>query len=118
MRRPCVDCGALYEPRGARQQRCKSCGVKHNRRKNRENVAAFRARHRTNEDVERSERRTWKMDAARSRFEMLHADGMSPSAIAQKTGHSHHTVLRHLDRPEAQRRVGILRRLDMPELPH
>jgi DNA invertase Pin-like site-specific DNA recombinase len=77
-----------------------------------------RAHLRTPEDAERSLRRTWRMDATRSRFEMLHADGMSASAIAQKTGHSHHTVLRHLARPEARWRVGILRRTDMPELPH
>ena len=115
--RTCIDCKALYEPTGVRQQRCEPCAVEHNRKKNLEYQHAFRARHRTPEDADRRERRTWRMDAERARFEMLHADGMSGSAIAKKIGRSHHTVLRHLARPEAQRRVGILRRLEMPELP-
>jgi hypothetical protein len=113
----CIDCGAMYEPRGTRQQRCDHCAVEHDRKKNLEYQPAFRARHRTKEDAERIERRTWQMDAAKSRFETLFADGMSATAIARKTGHSHHSVLRHLARPEAQWRVGILRRTDMPELP-
>jgi DNA invertase Pin-like site-specific DNA recombinase len=58
------------------------------------------------------------LDAARARFEMLAGDGMSATAIGQKTGHSHHTVLRHLAKPESQWRVGILMRLDMPEMEH
>ena len=115
--RTCVDCGAMYEPRGTRQLRCGSCRAAHDRKMNAEYQRRHRARHRTREDVERSERRTWQMDAARSRFELLHADGMSATAIARKLRCSHHTVLRHLARPEAQFRVGILRRTDMPELP-
>ena len=113
----CVDCGGMYEPSGVRQQRCGPCAVEHRRKKNLDYVHAFRARHRTKEHIERIERRTWQMDAAKSRFEMLAGEGMSATAIGQKTGHSHHTVLRHLARPEAQWRVGILLRTDLPDQP-
>jgi DNA invertase Pin-like site-specific DNA recombinase len=114
--KPCVDCGGMYEPRGTRQQRCETCAVKRNRKKNLEYQHAFRVRHKTKEDAERSERRTWQMDAARSRFELLASDGMSATAIARKTGHSHHTVLEWLARPEAQWRVRLLR-IEPPEMP-
>jgi DNA-binding CsgD family transcriptional regulator len=117
MKRTCIDCGGLYVPSGVRQQRCGICGFEHNRKKNAQYQTAFRARHRTKEEAERIQRRTWQLDGAKYRAEALHADGMSPSAIAQKLGCSHHTLLRHLARPEAQRRVAILRNTDMPELP-
>ena len=112
MKRTCVTCGAMYEPSGVRQQRCKSCAVEHTRKKNLEYQHTFRQRHKTDA------KRRMLPDAVFGRFEQLHADGMSATAIAKKTGHSHHTVLRHLARPEAQWRVGILRRTDMPELIH
>ena len=115
--RTCVDCGLPYTPSGVGQLRCTNCRVEHTRRMNRLWQQDSRARHTSPQAIERSERRTWRMDAARTRFEMLHADGMSATAIARKLGYSHHTVLKHLAQPEAQRRVGILRRLDMPELP-
>jgi DNA invertase Pin-like site-specific DNA recombinase len=92
--------------------------VEHNRKKNLEYQHAFRARHRSKEFAAYIERKKWQMDAAKSRFELLAGDGMSATAIGEKTGHSHHTVLRHLARPEARWRVGILRRLDMPEMEH
>ena len=114
--RTCVDCRAMYEPRGPRQLRCQSCAVKHNRRQNAHYQATFRSRHRTPEYAERIQRKTWQMDAARSRFELLASDGMSATAIARKTGHSHHTVLEWLARPEAQWRVRLLR-IEPPEMP-
>jgi DNA-binding CsgD family transcriptional regulator len=117
-RKQCVDCGKPFTPVSNHQQRCADCGAAHNRRANAHYQAQHRARHRTKEDAERIQRRTWQLDAAKSRAESLHADGMSPSAIAQKLGCSHHTVLRHLAQPEARWRVGILRRLDMPEPVH
>lgn len=94
MQRTCIDCGAMYAPSGVRQQRCGSCGAKHNREKNRQYVAEFRDRHRTKEEAERIQRRTWQLDAEKSRAESLFADGMTASAIAQKLGRSHHTVLK------------------------
>jgi hypothetical protein len=87
--------------------------VEHTRKKNLEYQHVFRQRHKTDANPRMLP------DAERTQFEMLHADGMTASAIAQKLGHSHHTVLNHLARPEVQRRVAILR-LDgpEPELPH
>jgi hypothetical protein len=117
MKRTCIDCEALYAPRGPRQQRCQSCAVEHHRKKNLEYQHAFRARHRTPEDAERLQCRTWKLDGVKSRAEMLAGEGLSATAISKIVGCSHHSVIRHLQRPEAQWRVGILRRLDMPELP-
>lgn len=117
MQRTCVDCRALYEPR-TRQLRCQSCAVEHDRRKNRENVAAFRARHRSAETTERIRRRSWWLEGMKSRAESLVADGLSATACAERLGISHHTILRHLAQPEAQRRVRILRALDMPEMEH
>jgi predicted nucleic acid-binding Zn-ribbon protein len=102
MKRTCIDCGAMYEPSGVRQQRCGSCGVKHNQKKNRQYQRDFRAHHRTKADAERIERCTWRLEGAKSRAESLHADSMSPSAIAQKLGRSHHTVLKHLARPQLE----------------
>ncbi len=116
--RACIDCGLMYEPTGVRQLRCKSCAPLHSRKKNLANQNAFRARHRTAEEAERVQRRAWQLDAAKFRAESLVADGMSPTAAAERAGISHHTVLKHLAQPEARRRVGILARLDMPELEH
>lgn len=115
--RQCIGCGAMYAPRGPRQQRCGICGVEHNREKSRQYQTASRARHRTTEDAERIQRRRWQLDGAKSSAESLHADGMSASAIAKKLGYSHHTILNHLAQPEASQRVGVLRRLrPEPEL--
>jgi transposase len=74
-----------------------------------------RARHTSPQAIERSERRAWRMDAKKSRAEMLHAEGMTASAAAEYLGVSHHTVLRHLARPEVQRRVAILKKTNAPE---
>lgn len=117
-RRTCIGCGAIYEPSGVRQQRCTSCAVEHNRKKNLEYQHAFRARHRTAEESARIQRRTWKLDGMKSRAESLFADGLTATAIARQLGCSHHTLQRHLAQPEARWRVGILRRMDMPEMPH
>jgi DNA invertase Pin-like site-specific DNA recombinase len=81
-------------------------------------VRTFRERHRSPEEAERIQRRAWQLDGAKYRAESLFADGMSPSAIALQLRVSHHTLLRHLAQPEARWRVGILRRLDMPEPVH
>jgi len=116
--RKCITCDEAYVPRGPRQQRCTSCAVEHNRKKNLAYQHAFRARHRTPVETARIERRGWQLDGIKSHAESLHAEGLTATAIAQKLGCSHHTVLRHLDQPEARWRVGILRRTDMPELPH
>jgi hypothetical protein len=113
--RLCVDCNGAYRPTSPRQQRCQSCGVEHTRKKNLEYQHAFRARHRTAEEAERLQRRAWRLDGMKSRAESLHADGLSPSAIAVKLGCSHHTVLKHLAQPEARWRVDILRRTNVPE---
>jgi DNA-binding CsgD family transcriptional regulator len=85
--------------------------------KNAANVAAFRVRHRTPAETARIERKGWRLDMAKYRCESLVADGWTPSAAAEKLGVSHHTILRHLSQPDAQRRVSILQRTDMPELP-
>jgi len=116
--RTCVGCGAMYEPSGVRQQRCTSCAVEHTRKKNAEYQRQHRARHRSKEETAYQERRTWRLDANKARAEQLVADGLTPTACAERLGCSHHTVLRHLAQPEARRRVGILRRMDMPEMPH
>lgn len=97
--------------------RCQSCAAEHNRAKNREHVRTFRERHRSPEEAERIQRRAWQLDGAKYRAESLVADGWTPSAAAEKLGVSHHTILRHLSQPDARRRVSILRRTDMPELP-
>jgi DNA invertase Pin-like site-specific DNA recombinase len=102
----------MFVPRGPNHLRCQACAVKHSRQQNAAYQHAFRQRHPTN-----AKPRTVP-DAVRYQFEMLHAEGLTANAIAQKLGHSHHTVLKHLARPEARLRVDILRRLDMPELPH
>ena len=107
----CAVCGAEYQPTSPRQQRCPPCAVLHTRKKNLEYQHAFRQRHKTDANPRMLP------DAERTQFEMLHADGMTASAIAQKLGHSHHTVLKHLARPEARHRVEILRKTDMPQLP-
>jgi DNA invertase Pin-like site-specific DNA recombinase len=116
--RLCADCGGVYAPSGAQQQRCLPCGAVHTRRRNAELQRARRARRRTPQEAERIQRKAWRVQGAKYRAESLHADGMSPSAAALLLGISHHTILNHLAQPEAQRRVAILRRLDMPELPH
>jgi DNA-binding CsgD family transcriptional regulator len=116
--RVCIGCGQLCEPGGPRQLRCKSCAAEHSRKKNLEYQHAFRARNRSPEDAARIERRGWWLDAMKYRAESLVADGMNPTACAERLGISHHTILKHLDSPEARRRVGILMRTDMPELPH
>jgi len=82
--------------------------VEHNRKKNLEYQHAFRARHRTAEESARIQRRTWKLDGMKSRAESLFADGLTATAIAQRLGCSHHTILRHLAQPAARRRIGIL----------
>jgi len=119
-RRTCIDCGAMYELRGPRQERCQSCAVEHTRKKNLERQHAFRARHRTPEEAERIQRRTWRVELEKHSCEMLVSEGMSPSAAARKVHLSHHTILKHLATPEAQWRVAILRRTNVPEpeLPH
>lgn len=114
----CIGCGVMYAPRGTRSQRCAPCAVEHHRLKNQEYQHAFRARHRSKEDAERIERRTWQMDAVKSRAESLVADGLTATACAVKLGCSHHTLLRHLEKPEVRRRVSILMRdTGEPELP-
>ena len=117
MGKPCIDCRALYVPRGPRQQRCGVCAAKHNRKMNAEYQRRHRARHRSAETAERIRRRGWQLDAIEYRSESLFADGMSASAAAEKLNCSHHTLLRWLDKPEVQRRIAFLRALDMPEVP-
>jgi len=107
-RRTCIDCGVMYEPSGVRQQRCASCAAEHTRKKNCEYQRAFRARHRSPEEAERLQRRAWRLDGAKYRAESLVADGLSPSAAAEKLRVSHHTLIRHLSQPEAARRVALL----------
>jgi DNA-binding CsgD family transcriptional regulator len=82
----------------------------HNRKKNAQYQTAFRTRHRTQEETERIQRRTWQLDGAKYRAESLVADGMTASAAAEHLGVSHHTIIAHLSRPDARRRIGILMR--------
>jgi hypothetical protein len=100
----------MYQPRGTRQVRCGACAVEHTRKKNRKNVAAFRARNRTDAENERIQRKIWRLDGAKFRSESLVADGWTPSAAAEHLGVSHHTIIAHLSRPDARRRIGILMR--------
>ena len=114
--RTCEDCGAIYTPGGPRQQRCKSCAVRHDRRKNRENVAAFRARHRTPEQAERSERRKYLLAFDRQRIEALMGlEGLTASAAATKIGRGHHFALHHTRKPEVAARIAHMRFWDKPE---
>jgi hypothetical protein len=115
MKRACIDCGAMYEPRTARQKRCESCRPAHDAEMNAECQRRHRACHRTPEEAERSLRRTWRMDAALSRIEMLVAEGLSPSAAAAKAGISHQAALRHVAKREVQARIMFLRYWDRPE---
>ena len=112
--RSCIDCSSEYTPTSPRQQRCANCAMGHARKKNALYQAEHRRRERERESPESQCRQHGLSDFERSHFEMLAGNGLSGTAIAQKTQHSHHTVLRHLARPEAQRRVAILRRLDLP----
>ena len=114
--RTCIDCGGM--PAGPRQQRCGDCATEHARKKNANYQAEHRRRQRESGQTEMKPRTL--SDFTLSQIEQLHADGLSPSAAAERLGISHHSALRHLSRPEVEQRVAFLRRWNVPEqeLPH